>query len=284
MVHGQPSLRVTFPGLEGDDICETAAWSTSRIDTEAKVRCSVFIGHQLTVGPGGVRRITQDLLQFWKVFDEACELSGVMSVPSSGGERMYHPGVHIDADVQFDAVPSAPLSCDTDVVPGAALMGAETGAVNRDGHFPSAEEPGDQVHRFPDVFDGESGHASMDDAVPGKHRAGYGDAVAIFHVSFDAVVGLIQTYLQEASDCDSPRIVSFSSKFLRLPGWWQPIYCFDYRFSEQCSEVAVHMVRNGWVHPLLCISHPTKNRVLFPYYLFRDEAPKKDMLINNDLF
>jgi hypothetical protein len=32
------------------------------------------------------------------------------------------------------------------------------------------------------------------------------------------------------------------------------------------------MVRNGWIHPLLCASHPTKNRALSPYYLFRDEA------------
>ena len=195
-----------------------------------------------------------------------------MSVPSGGGERMYHPGVHIDADVQFDAVPSASLSCDTDVVPGAALVGAESGAVNRDGHLLFTEEPGDQVHRFPDVFDGEAGHASMDDAVPGKHWARCSDAVAVFHVGFDAVVGLIQTYLQEASDCDGSGIVSFTSSFLRLPGWWQPIYCFDYRVSEQCSKVAVHMVRNGWVHPLLCTSHPTKNRALSPSYIFRDEA------------
>ena len=45
MIHGQPSIRVTFPGLEGDDICEAAAWSTSRIYTETEVWCSVFIGY-----------------------------------------------------------------------------------------------------------------------------------------------------------------------------------------------------------------------------------------------
>jgi hypothetical protein len=84
---------------------------------------------------------------------------------------VHHPGMHIDADVQFDAVPPASLSCDTDFVPGAALVGAEPGTVDRDGHFPSAEEPDDQFYHLPDVFDGEAGHASMDDAVPGKHRA-----------------------------------------------------------------------------------------------------------------
>lgn len=118
-----------------------------------------------------------------------------MSVPSSGSERMHHPSVYIDADMQFDAVPSASLSCDTDVVPCAALMRAETSAVDRDGHLLFTEEPGDQVHRFPDVFNGEASHASMDDAMPWKHGAIGSDAVAVFHVSFDAVVGLIQTYL-----------------------------------------------------------------------------------------
>ena len=114
----------------------------------------------------------------------------------------------------------------------------------------------------------------MDDAVPGKYWARCSDAVAVFHVGFDAVVGLIQTYFKEAADCDGSGIVSFTSSFLRLPGWRQSIYCFDYRVSEQCSKVAVHMVRNGWVHPLLCTSHPTKNRALSPSYLFRDEAPQ----------
>jgi len=73
--------------------------------------------------------------------------------------------------------------------------------------------------------------------------------------------------------------VSFSSFFLVLPGWWQPMNCFDHRVSEQGGEVAVHMVRNGWVHPLFCTSHPTKNRASPPYYLFRDEAVSKDMFL-----
>ena len=161
-------------------------------------------------------------------------------------------------------------------------MGAESGAVNRDGHLLFTEEPGDQVHRLADVFDGEAGHASMDDAVSGKHGAIGGDAVAVFHVGFDAIVGLIQTYFQEASDCDSSGVVSFTSSFFRLPRGRQSIYCFNYRVSEQCSKVAVHMVRNGWVHPLLCASHPTKNRVLFPYYLFRDEALRKDKFLKGN--
>jgi hypothetical protein len=114
-----------------------------------------------------------------------------MSVPSGGGERVYYSCVHIDADVQFDAVASASLSFDAEVVPGAALMCAEPGAVDRDGHFPSAEEPDDQVHDFPDVFDGESGHPAMDDAVSGEHRTTGGEALAVFHVGFDAVVGLV---------------------------------------------------------------------------------------------
>ena len=216
------------------------------------------------------------------MFNEACELSGVMSVPSGGGERMHHPSVHIYTDVQFDAIPSASLSCDTDVVPGAALVGAEPSAVDSDGHPFPAEKLDDQVHRLPYIFHRETNHPAMDDTMPWKHRAIGSDAVAVFHVSFDAVVGLIQTYLQEASDCDGSRVMSFTSSFFRLPGWRQPIYYFDYRLCEQCSKVAVYMVRNGWVHPLLCTSHPSKNKACIPNYLFRDVAYLKDIFLNDD--
>jgi hypothetical protein len=59
------------------------------------------------------------------------------------------------------------------------------------------------------------------------------------------------------------------------------VYRFDHRPGEQCGEVAVHMVRNGWVHPLLCASHPAKNRALLPYCLFRDEAILEDMFLKD---
>jgi len=114
-----------------------------------------------------------------------------MSVPSGDGERVYHSGMDIDADVQFDTVPSSSLSCDANFVPGAALMRAESGAIDRDGHLLSAEEPDDQVHHSPDVVNGESHHAAMDDAVPGEHRAIGGEALAVFHVGFDAIVSLV---------------------------------------------------------------------------------------------
>jgi hypothetical protein len=42
------------------------------------------------------------------------------------------------------------------------------------------------------------------------------------------------------------------------------VYCFYHRVDEQGGEVAVHMVRNGRVHPLLCASHSAKNRALLP--------------------
>ena len=104
---------------------------------------------------------------------------------------MHYPSVHINGDVQFDAVASAPLSFDTEVVPGAALMCAEPGAVDRNSHLFPTEEPDDQVHDFPDVFDGESSHPTMDDTVPREHQATGGEALTIFHVGFDAVVGLV---------------------------------------------------------------------------------------------
>jgi len=57
------------------------------------------------------------------------------------------------------------------------------------------------------------------------------------------------------------------------------VHRFDHRPGEEGGEVAVYMVRNGWVHPLLCASHATKNRALSPSYLFRDEAFSKDMFL-----
>jgi hypothetical protein len=61
------------------------------------------------------------------------------------------------------------------------------------------------------------------------------------------------------------------------------VHRFNNRPGEQGSKVAVHMVRNGWVHPLLCASHPTKNRALSPSYLFRDEAISKDMFLKENI-
>jgi hypothetical protein len=57
------------------------------------------------------------------------------------------------------------------------------------------------------------------------------------------------------------------------------MYRFDHRPGEQGGEVAVHMVRNGRVHPLLCASHPAKTELCLPNYLFRDEAFHEDMFL-----
>ena len=114
-----------------------------------------------------------------------------MSVPSGGGERVHYSSVHIDADMQFDTVAPTPMSFDTEVVPGAALMRAESSTIDRDSHLPPAEEPDDQVHHLPNVFDGESGHPAMDDTVPGEHRTTGGKTLTVFHVGFDAVVSLV---------------------------------------------------------------------------------------------
>jgi hypothetical protein len=109
------------------------------------------------------------------------------------------------------------MSFDAKVVPDAALMRAEPGAIDRDSHLPPTKEHDDQVHHLPDVFDGESGHTAMDDTVSGNNRATGGEALAVFHVGFDAVVGLVQSYFEETSDGDGLRVVSFPSSFVGLP-------------------------------------------------------------------
>ena len=106
--------------------------------------------------------------------------------------------VHRGERVQLDETTLGQLSAKQEAVDAKTGAGVEglrlqrqTGAIDCDGHFPPAEEPDDQVHDFPDVFDGESGHPAMDDTVPGEHRATGGEALAVFHVGFDAVVSLV---------------------------------------------------------------------------------------------
>jgi hypothetical protein len=54
--------------------------------------------------------------------------------------------------------------------------------------------------------------------------------------------------------------MSFSSSVVGFPWWWQAANRFDHRFGELGGEVAVHMVRNCWINPFLCASHPAKNK------------------------
>ena len=69
------------------------------------------------------------------MFDQMFKLLGIMAIPWCDGEPMDYTSVDVDADVEFEAVFAFPMPFDPDVVPGAAVMGAEPGAVNSDVHF-----------------------------------------------------------------------------------------------------------------------------------------------------
>jgi len=71
MVYDKPSFWITFPGAKGDNPCEATAWPSGCVLTEAEVRRPVFVGHQLAVGSGAVRLVTQDLIYIREAFDEA---------------------------------------------------------------------------------------------------------------------------------------------------------------------------------------------------------------------
>ena len=171
---------------------------------------------------------------------------------------MDHTGVDVDADVEFDAVFSSSLSFDPDVVPCAAIVGAESRTVNSDVHLFPSEEPGDPVHHFADIGDGESFHPSLDHAMSWETCAVLFECLAIFHMRFNTVVGLVESYFKETAYCDGLWVVSFSSVLVGFPGWWQLVHRFDHRLGEVGDEVAVHMVRNCWIYPFLCTSHPKK--------------------------
>ena len=181
-----------------------------------------------------------------------------MSIPWRGSEPVNDAGVDIDADVEFDAVFSSALSFDPDVVPGATVMCAEPGAVNSDVHLFSSKKPDDSVHHPTDVGDGESFHPTLNHAMTWKNRVVLSDSLTIFHVRFNTVVGVVESYLEKTPYSYGLRVMSSSSFLVGFPGWWQAANRFDHRLGETGGEVAVHMVRNCWVNPFLCASHPMK--------------------------
>lgn len=130
------------------------------------------------------------------MFDQMSELFGIMAIPWCDGEPLDHTGVDVDTDVKFDAVSAFPLSFDADVVPGAAALGAESRAVHSDVHLFSSEKPGDLAHHFPDVGDGESFHSSLDDAMSRNLSVVLLYDLAVFHLCFDTVVGLVESYFE----------------------------------------------------------------------------------------
>ena len=192
------------------------------------------------------------------------KLLGIVSIPWCSGEPVDHASVNVDADVEFDTVFSSALSFDSDVVPGAAVVGGKSATVNSDVHLFSAKEPGHPVHHLAYVGDGESFHTSLDHAMPWENRAVLSEGLAVFDVCFNTIVGLIESYLEETSYCYGLGIMSFSSFLVGFPWWWQAANRFDYRFGELSGEVAVHMVRNCWINSFLCASHPAKNKDFTP--------------------
>jgi len=166
MIDGKPCFGIMFVCSERDDPGWFAFGVASRIFSEAEVGRPVLIDDKLTVISRGERFVSQDVSEFRKMFDQMFKLLGIMSIPWCGGEPVDHTGIDIDADVEFDAVFAFSMPFDSDVVPGAAVVGTESGAVNSDVHFFPSEKPGDPVHHLADVGDGESFHPSLDHAMP----------------------------------------------------------------------------------------------------------------------
>ena len=143
-----------------------------------------------------------------------------MPVPWCGGEPVDHTGFDVDADVEFDTVFSSALSFNTDVVPGATVLGTKSGAVNSNAHLFSAKASNHPVHHLAYIGDGESFHPSLDYAMPWENRAVLSKGLAVFDVCFNTVVGLIESYFKKTTDCYSLGIMSFSSSVVRCPWWW----------------------------------------------------------------
>lgn len=253
-----------FVRSEGDDPRWFAFGFTCGILSETEVRYPVFIGHELAVVPGGERFITEDFVKFWEMFDQMFKLFGIVPIPWCGGKPVDHTSVNVNADVKFETISSATLSFDPDVVPGTTVVGAESTAVNSNCHLFPSEEPGDSVHHLPYVRDGEPFHSALNHAMPWENRVVLSEGLAVFNVCFDAVVGLVESNFKETSYCYGLWVVSFSSFAVRFPWWRQLVYRFDHRLGELGGKVAVDMVRNCWINPFLCTSHPAKKRMFPP--------------------
>lgn len=186
------------------------------------------------------------------------KLLGIVSIPWRSRKPMDHTGFNINTDMEFDTVFSSALPFDPDVVPGAAVVSTEPAAVNSDVHLFSSEKPGHPVHHLAYIGDGKSFHTALDHAMSWKNRTVLSEGFTVFYMCFYTIVGLIESYLENTTDCYGLWVVSFSPSVIRFPGWRQLVYRFDHRFGEIGGEVAVHMVRNFWINPFLCTSHPLK--------------------------
>lgn len=213
------------------------------------------------------------------MFDQMFKLLGIMAIPWCDGEPMDHTGVDIDTDVEFDAITSTPMSFNADVVPGTAVMSAESSGVHCDVHLFPSEKPGDPVHHLSNVGDGELFHPSLDHTMPRHIWTTFFDSLAIFEMRLDAIVGLIESYFEDTSYDDGLRVVCFTSFFVGFPGWWHAVNRFNHRLGEIGGEVAVHMVRNCWVYPFLCTSHPTEKCIASSLIIYFGMKPtfEKDL-------
>jgi hypothetical protein len=196
------------------------------------------------------------------MLDQAVEFSCVSSFPWGNSETMDDTCVDIDADMEFYAVSSASSSFDSYLVPSASVMSTESTAVNGDVHSFPSEDAGYSVHDPTDVFDGEFVHISVYDAMTWQLRVVFSEGFAVVDVCFDAVVGEVESFFQDAADCDSLWFVSWSSFVVGFPGWWEPMYCFDNCSGKQFVEVTVDVVRNCWIHSFFSTSHPIKKNTL----------------------
>jgi len=218
MIDGKPCVCVLFVCSKRDEPGWLAFGFASSIFSEAEVGRPVFIDDELTVIPGGERFVSQDVSKLWEMFDQMFKLLGIMSIPWCDGEPMDHTGVDVDTDVEFDIVLAFSMSFDSDVVPGAAVMSAESGAVDSDVHLFPSEKPCDPVHHLPDVGDGKSFHPSLDHAMSWETCAVLFECLAVLHMCFDTVVGLVESYFKETSYGNGPWVVSFPSFFIGFPG------------------------------------------------------------------
>ena len=125
--------------------------------------------------------------------------------------------VHIHADMEFDTVLLFVLPSDTYVIPDAAVTCSKPGTINGNIHTFSSEKSCYSIHHFSNIGDGEFSHPSMDDRVTWEVIEVVFECFTFFQISFDTIIGLIESYFEDTTCCYLFWIMSSTSMFAWFP-------------------------------------------------------------------
>jgi len=178
-----------------------------------------------------------------------------MLIPPGVFEPENDTRINIDNDMKFQAISSFPSFFNSDVIPEAVVMRAESAAVHGNIFVFSFEKTDDPVGDFSNVASSEFLHSSVKNTMTRYVVEIVFERFTFFQVGFNAVIGLVESYFEDATSGYFFWVMSVSSFFLWLPWRWELFDCFDGAFYVQYVEVSVYIVQNSWINSFFRTSH-----------------------------